>query len=211
MAITKTTRTYNYETKAYDASTETFAEGCVLEKFYESQQVMSDMWEQAYCARYWDPVEKRVKVDMWIDSAEVDATEEVKNAVRSWIALNAFNEAKERFEKEAQEKRKGSVVKVVKGRSDKGAIGKIVAIIERPYKMGYRSTMAKKYGIATSDVKIKVPAANGKVYENYKDVVWAWAFNTELVEVPEVNMADVEEVAKNLYQTYLRYNWKCVA
>lgn len=211
MAITKTTETYNYETKAYDKSTVTFAEGCVLEVYWKSVETMSECWESALHAKYWDDDLQCVKTDFWLSDAKVDVTDEVKEKVRRWVYKNAYDKALEMATEDAAEKRKGSVVKVVKGRADKGAVGKIVAIIERPYKMGYRSTMAKKYGIATSDIMIKVPAANGKVYDNHRDMVWAWAFNTELAETPEINMASVKEHADELYQSRLRYDWKSVA
>jgi hypothetical protein len=66
--------------------------------------------------------------------------------------------------------------------------------------MGYRSTVEDKLGIATSEVKIKVPAANGRVYDNYRDVVWVWARNCELVEVPEIDLESVKERARNAAQ-----------
>jgi hypothetical protein len=57
--------------------------------------------------------------------------------------------------------------------------------------------MATKVGIATSDEKVQVAASNGRVYENYKDVTWAWAMNCELVEVPEIDLQSAKERARD--------------
>jgi hypothetical protein len=81
--------------------------------------------------------------------------------------------------------------------------GKVVVQIQRAYGMGWKSEMRTKVGIATSEEKIMVPAANGKVYENYKDITWAWVMNCELVEVPEIDMESVKERAQNACESKL--------
>lgn len=194
---------YSYATKSFN----TFAEGATLLVSTRSIRIMSDVWGTEEYAVYWDEAEGRVRTETlatWEYSpsdaanrgtATVDATDEVKEKVRAYyynLALeSSINEAKNL----AAIPVKGSVVKIVKGRNGKGAVGPIVVDITRPYGMGYRSSMERKFAIATSDVKVKVAAANGKVYENFRDVVWVWARNVELVEVPEIDMAAVKETA----------------
>lgn len=41
-----------------------------------------------------------------------------------------------------------------------------------------------------------VPGKNGKVYRNYKNMVWAWEHNCRLTVVPPLNMKEIEENAK---------------
>lgn len=208
MPITVVTRNYNHETKQSEEIIRTFAHGCVLKTYYASVQVMFDEWAQALHAAYWDEEKQQIQTVCDV-KATVDATPEVKEKVKAFLFARAREEAAKRLSEQAAEIHKGSVVKVVSGRSDKGAVGKVVAMIDRPYKMGWKSVMAKKLGIATSDVKIKVPAANGKIYENYKDMVWAWARNVDLVEVPAVPESEVAEVAQNIYNSRL-FDWKGV-
>jgi hypothetical protein len=74
----------------------------------------------------------------------------------------------------------GRVVKVVRGRKDKGAIGKVIVVLERPYRMGFRSVMGKKLGVATSPRMVTVTGKYGKTFQNYADMIWVWAQNCEL-------------------------------
>lgn len=208
MPITVVTRNYNPETKQSEEIERTFAHGCVLKTYHASVQVMFDEWAQALHATYWDEEKQQLQTICDV-KATADATPEVKEKVKAFLYARAREEAIERLSEQAAEIRKGSVVKVISGRADKGAVGKVVAMIDRPYKMGWKSVMAKKLGIATSDVMIKVPAANGKVYENHKDMVWAWARNVNLVEVPAVPDATIDEVAQNIFNSRL-FDWKGV-
>jgi hypothetical protein len=182
--------------------TSTFAVGATLKVAYKTYQVMSDIWEQGLYAEYWDDASQSVKTADWINTGStVDATAEVVAKAEAWVYARTYDRALEKRQavalEEAREIVKESRVKVVSGRSSKGTEGKVVVILQRPYGMGYRSTVEPKLGIATSEVKVKVPAANGRVYENYRDVVWVWARNCELVEVPEIDLESVKEVAKN--------------
>ena len=196
MAITFTKGSYTADSK-YVTETVTVGEGATLKVWRDSIQVMSDMWEMGTLATYWDETEGRIQTIQWVKEGKVDATPEVLAQVKQCLYNNALESAIAQAKREARTIVKGSVVKVVKGRGDKGTVGKVVVAIERPYRMGYRATQATKLGIATSDVKVKVAAANGKVYENYKDVTWAWAMNCELVEVPAINKDEVMERARN--------------
>ena len=207
--------------KVAEAYPETFAEGKVLEVGIRSCQIMSDIWGSEKYATYWDEASKSPKTIsldvcdyqyMYGDKvhAEIDATEEVYAALREYLYQQSFNTVKAKAEADAAVIRKDSIVEVVSGRQGKGTKGKVVVIIERPYNMGWRSAMRLKYGIATSDRKVKVAAANGKVYENYADVVWAWEHNCQLVTVPAINMDEIKETANELADGYLK-TWRSKA
>lgn len=198
MAITYTVETYNTETRKYDRSVMTVAVGCTLKSWNGSVPVMFDEWASATFASYWDEADQSVKTMSQVDKVVVDATPEVMAKVKNFYYEQALAEAKAKAEEEARCIVKGSVVKVARGRASKGVQGKVVVSIDRPYQMGWKSVMAQKVAIATSDVMIKVPAANGRVYDNYRDVVWAWARNVELVEIPEIDMKEVEERARTV-------------
>jgi hypothetical protein len=197
MAITYTAETFNTETCKYDRSTKTIAVGCTLDTWAGSIQIFFDEWASTTYASYWDEESQQVKQICEISSVTVDATPEVLEKVRAFYfnryLQNAINDA----QNEAARIVKGSAVEVVSGRTAKGTKGPVVVIIERPYGMGYRASLEKKLAIATSDRKVKVPARNGKVYENYADVVWVWARNCELTEVPAIDMDECNERAKN--------------
>ena len=195
MAITFTKGSYTADSK-YVTEEVTIAEGATLKVWRDSIQVMSDVWEMGTLATYWDDALGCVQTVQWVKVGTVDATPEVLEKVKGFLYSRAYGLVLEQAENDARVIRKDSIVKVTKGRQGKGTVGKVVVTIERPYQMGWKSTMATKLGIATSDAKVKVAAANGKVYENYKDVTWAWVMNCELVEVPKVDLQSVKESAR---------------
>ena len=183
---------------------QTFAVGATLRVYNDYIRVMSDEWALATMATYWDDVAGKIKTATWCKAGtKVDATPEVLEKVEKFLYENALQEAIEKAKDEALVIGKGDTVKVVKGRQGKGVTGKVVVQIQRAYGMGWKSEMRTKVGIATSEEKIMVPAANGKVYENYKDITWAWAMNCELVEVPEIDMESVKERAQNACESKL--------
>jgi hypothetical protein len=92
---------------------------------------------------------------------------------------------------------KDRVVKIVRGRTNKGTVGRTVVVITRPYRMGYKSIMKVKLGIATSPVMIDVTMPNGRVFKNHRDMVWVWAQNCE-VEVPDA--IDIEKIRATAYE-----------
>jgi hypothetical protein len=196
MAITITKSTYTAESN-YVTEDVTLAEGATLKVWQGSIQVMSDVWEMTTYATYWDQAQERLLTQSWVKTATVDATPEVLEKVKAYLYQIELQKVVEQAEKEATTIGKDSLVKVVKGRQGKGTVGKVVVTMERPYQMGWRSSVATKVGIATSDEKVKVAGRNGKVYENYKDVTWAWAMNCELVEVPEIDLKEAQERARN--------------
>lgn len=214
MAIVKTT-TGPYPD--YVKTTTTFAEGCVLRVWLGTVRVMSDIWEQALMAEYWDEASQSVKSDEWLDSGTtVDATAEVISKAEAWLYVrkyeNAFQKRKSYEEQEVRRIVRDARVRVVSGRTAKGVEGLVAAVIQRPYGMGYRSTIEDKLAIATSDVKVKVPGFNGRVYENYRDVEWVWARNCERIDVPEVDLEQVKEIARNEAQHEVKIrNWRAQA
>lgn len=201
MAISYIVETFNYETRKYDRETKTIAVGATLDTWSGSVQVMFDEWASTTYASYWDEADQRIKQISRVEKVTIDATPEVMAKVKSFLYAQAYAKALTEAEDEAKRITKDSVVKVARGRASKGVQGKVVVVIQRPYNTGYRSNMELKLGIATSEVKVKVPAANGRVYENYRDVVWAWERNVDLIEVPAVNLDEVKERAQSITET----------
>jgi hypothetical protein len=192
---------------AFTVSNQQMGVGTTLKVWHDYIQVMSDEWASTTFASYWDELTGSIKTSAYAMQATVDVTEETKAAVSQFILKNAVKRATETEEEETKKVTKGSVVKVLKGRESVGATGMVVAIIERPYRAGYRSSMENKYGIALTEEKILVTAANGKTYENYKDVVWVWGRNCELVTVPEVDTQKVFERAHIIWNNEMA-RWK---
>ena len=204
MSITKTVHSYQGSESVSTAVTS--AVGTTLKVYYDYVQVMSDEWASTLHAKYWDG--EFVKTEIWVDSATVDATPEVLAAVENFYYKQAVEALVEQAKADALAIKTESVVKVVAGRDNKGLSGKVVVQIERPYGMGYRSVLATKLGIATSEDKHDVVAKNGKTYSNYKDVVWAWARNVVLVSPPEPDLSRVEEIARDKAKRSLKEVYK---
>ena len=205
MAIRRTNNSYTNAQGV--ASVETFGVGSTVRVWRGDIQVMSDVWERTTYASYWDNDLEALQTLCWIDSAEVDATPEVLEKVKAKLYAQALDKALEDAKAKVLEIEDGSMVEVKKGRQSKGVVGKVVVKIVRPYRMGYRSTAMTKLGIATSEAKVKVAGRNGKIYENYKDVVWAWVCNCELLQVPDIDMEEVKDRA----QTQAKYQFDRVA
>jgi len=205
MAIRRKNNSYTNDQGV--GSVETFGVGSTVRVWRGDIQVMSDVWETTTFATYWDDALQSLQTLDWVDSAEVDATPEVLEKVKAKLYAQALDKALEDAKAKALEIADGSMVEVKKGRQSKGVVGKVVVKIVRPYRMGYRSTAMTKLGIATSEAKVKVAGRNGKVYENYKDVVWAWVCNCELLQVPDIDMEEVKDRA----QTQAKYQFYRVA
>ena len=198
MAIRRKNNSYTNDQGV--GSVETFGVGSTVRVWSDYAQVWSDQWAQTTFASYWDNDLEALQTLEFIDSAEVDATPEVLEKVKAKLYALALDKALEDAKAKALEIEDGSMVEVKKGRQSKGVIGKVVVKIVRPYRMGYRSTAMTKLGIATSEAKVKVAGRNGKIYENYKDVVWAWVCNCELLQVPDIDMEEVKDRAKTQAQ-----------
>lgn len=198
MAIIKTDGGSYHDYK----TTSTFAVGCTLRVWYAYVRVMSDDWESAIHAEYWDEATASVKTDCWLDmGTTVDATPEIVAKAEAWLYAKtyerAFQKRKDYEEQEARKIVKDARVRVVSGRTAKGLEGRVAVVIQRSYGMGYRATVENKLGIAKSEVKVKVPGPNGRVYENYRDIEWVWARNCERLDIPVVDLESVKEVARN--------------
>lgn len=208
-----TIRLYDWSTKQVN----TFAEGAVLAVTKgESVRIGFDDWGTADFALYWNAEERRpMKISLNEyspmyggdqspkSSAEVDATDEVRAAYRAYLVEQSFNKLKSEAEIDAAIPRKGSVVEVVSGRTGKGVKGKVVAVIHRPYNAGWRSTMQEKLAIATSDVMVMKMGSNGKAYANHRDVVWVWARNVKVADLPQIDVAELQHLAEE--QAKARY------
>jgi len=210
MAITYVVETYNTETKKYDRETKTIAVGATLDTWGGSIRIMSDEWASTTFASYWDEDTQRIKQISEVSSVTVDATPEVVAKVKNFVYAQAYAKALSDAQNEAARITKESIVKIARGRTSKGVEGKVVVTMQKPYQAGYRANLELKLGVATSDVKVKVAAANGKVYENYRDVVWVWARNCDLVVVPEIDLEAVKERASYATESQLR-SYKGVA
>lgn len=188
-----------YENGQYHNWFKDFAEGATFYVGHRSTQIMSDVWGTEYYAEYWDEDSQSIKCahldtyewsrsdkEYGLASATVDATEEVWRKVEQYYVDRFFRQYENEALKLAQRIIKDSIVKVVSGRQNKGAQGKVAVMIERPYGMGYRSSLEYKLGIATSEVTVDKRVGN-KVYKNYRDIVWAWARNCELAVTPDID------------------------
>jgi hypothetical protein len=193
------------QTVGYDANlgpireTKVVGVGTTLYTQSNSERVMSDVWEWVVSAYYWDADSKTIK-SMWlhddieysIDGDFDSLSEDIRRAV--------FNRHFEYYMHQAEEKarlaRKGSVVKVVSGRTSKGTVGKVVVSIERPYNTGWRSSLEFKFAIALDDEMTTYTARNGKQYPTHKNVVWVWARNCEVVN-PNVDFETARRLAES--------------
>ena len=183
-------------------------EGHVLAKVVDQNyRIMSDVWGTADFALVWDeatasPKQILINVyDMCPDGwcpvqIKVDATEEIKAKYLNWKVNCQFNSLLYGAEKAALRIEKGCIAKVVKGKTGKGTIGKVVVIMDGAYGMGWKAVPMKKYAIATSDVQIDKALRNGKVVKVYQDVVWAWACNVERQDIAEIDKEALLEQAQ---------------
>lgn len=206
------TTTFDYTTKTMITANE----GLVLSTGTRLAQIMSDVWENEAYAIVWSP-EKGMTQQVHLyyadmdrngkrGSATVDATPEVKAAFREW-QIKLEMEAMAR--KDYVERRKivkGSIVKVTKGRSNKGLVGKVVAETQGTYNMGYRASSERKLAIALDDVTITVAGRNGRSYERNVNVAWVWAFNCELDAVVDADFETFREEATRRVDGP-RYGW----
>lgn len=170
-------------------------------------QVMSDIWETQMVLTSVTPKgllnEHSVSYEgMRPEHApvyELDATEEAFELYRQRFTEDYYAQLVMRAEQDvANPAVKGRVVKVVKGRKAVGTLGKVVVIIERPYGMGYRSSMEYKLGIATSPRMVEVQGKYGKTFQNHADMEWAWARNCEVETVAEIDYAPLRKLAEQM-------------
>lgn len=196
MAFTIERSVYDAETARYQGTSDvTMGVGTTLRVYNDYVRIMSDESALATCATYLDLTDNKIKHCDWVKDAKVDATAEIKAKVREILYEAELTLAIEDAAREAQKIVKGSIVKVVSGRTGKGIKGLVAVSIQRAYGMGYRAPIEDKLAIATSEVMIDVPGRDGKVYKNYRDVVWVWARNCQRVDVAPVDVESVKERA----------------
>lgn len=187
----------------------TIAAGTTLYIKTESEQIMSDIWEMVTKAFYWDPTQNAIR-EQWLDDENtkvvVDADLDTVLPAIEKVQYGKFltreiDAAKDESENPAV---RGREVRVVKGRdkSVKGSVGKVVVVKEMQYNMGYRSSVAPKLGIALDDVMVEV-VRNGKTYTNYKNMIWVWAHNCEVVN-PVVDAEYAVKTALSRTESYMR-------
>lgn len=197
-------RTTGYD-KEGNANKVTYTEGVGTTLYItnESEQVMSDIWEWVTKAYYWDRASKTLK-SAWVDGGVVVV--DANFAALESEMYDAFFAKEYAAGLSAAENDslmpdvRGREVKVTGGRdkSLKGKIGKVVVVMEKMYGMGYRGVLRNKLGIALDDEKVSVER-NGRVYENYKNMIWVWAHNCEVVApaISETELANVKRVAES--------------
>jgi len=198
---------YELTKRDYTTGTETTEQraiGRTLYVTYKSVQVMSDIFEEHLVAVSVDDNGRltETSVSGWYgsdksgDNYEVDATEQAWEDYRARCELDKFNKLEARELTLAESPAvKGRVVKIVKGRNGKGLVGKVVVVMDAYYGMGYRSVEMKKLGVATSPRKVTV-TRNGREYENYADMVWAWECNCEVENPAPVDTAPLRKEAQ---------------
>lgn len=195
----KYTRTTNYNSDGTpNKVTSVVGVGTTLFTKCNSEQIMSDIWEWIESAYYWDTESGTLK-SMWVSNADevtVDGDfESLKPAItESFFKRNLYrrNEIAEAAAMDPAVKNR--MVKVVRGKTSKGAEGKVVVVIERPYGMGWRTSMEPKLGIALDDEMTTYVAKNGKTYPTHKNMIWVWARNCEVTKV-EVDYDGAKKLA----------------
>lgn len=197
----------NKETGKYDILVDTMV-GRSLFARRETVQVMSDIWEDHLVVHSIDEKGyiRKTSVCGWYGQLpedgieyELDVTEEAYTDYRNQRARFHFNRIMDHAINEAYDTTvKDRVVQIVRGRNGKGQVGRVVVVMEGYYNAGpYNGRDAYKLGIALSPEKVIVEK-NGREYENYKDVVWAWHFNCKVENPVLPNEADVLVTAEHL-------------
>ncbi len=173
--------------------TETIGVGTTLYTYAQSERIMSDIWEWVTSVYYWDPATGSIK-SMWLGEETTYTIDcdfaTIADDVRKAYYDRNFKRQLAIASDEAEVPAKGRVVRVVRGKTGKGAEGKVVVAIERPYGMGWMSSLEMKLGIALDDEMTTYVAKNGKTYPTHKNMIWVWARNCEVVN-PEVDIEDV--------------------
>lgn len=176
-----------YEPAVYEE--QVVSTGMVLVVESNTYQVMSDVWETGTRAIVWNAQERKPEYLDWIIEGTVDATPEVVQAYKEFLIRKRFNELERKALADAEVIVKGDTVQVVKGRAGKGASGKVVVNMNAYYRAGYSGYTAQKLAIATSDVMVEKVMPNGKVFQNYRDMIWVWAMNCKKINQVQIDFA----------------------
>lgn len=206
MAITYVKSDFVAAESKYVTETITDAfKGAVIKAYSDYVQVMSDIWENMEHVVVWDEAQGKAQTFMNPAAYEVDATPEVTAKYLAWLGKVKFDaeyELQVRAKtQEALKPVKGDKVKVVSGRNKAPSVTEyypIVISIERPYKVGWKSVMKRKFALALSDKMGPKIGANGKTYQSYLDLLWVWEHNVELQ--PEIVAERTKEAEKAAWE-----------
>lgn len=196
----KYTRTVDYTPDSFEPIKKEFTVGVgtTLYTKTESERIMSDVWEYITSAYYWNSNTSSIVKHMLDGSAEVTIDGNLESIEAEYLAASFkrhFDTCMGAAQSEAKDVTvKGRVVKVVRGRTGQGTVGKVVVAIERPYSAGWRTLLEYKLGIALDDVMTTYTAKNGKQYPTHKNILWVWARNCEVV-APVVDSDYVKTLA----------------
>jgi hypothetical protein len=169
----------------YDSQTDWA--GYVLEKKHDTDWAI--VWDEATSSP------KHILVNVYDMNPEgwrpvqitVDATDEIREKYKQYLINREYERLLDLAIMDSKQIEKGAIAKVVRGKSGKGTVGKVVVQMIATYGMGYRASSEYKLAIATSDVKVKKPLRSGKIVEVYQDVVWVWQRNCERVDVAKID------------------------
>lgn len=170
----------------YDYVTHVVGAGTTLYVKTESERVMSDVWEYIERAYYLD--ENGNISSVCTDSRDFECTIDADYdaafaAYRKTVFDRELALARESADAMAGITAvKGRTVRVTRGRNAVGTVGKVVVIKEMVYNAGWRGRLANKLAIALDDEMTTWISPSGKSYPVHKNIVWAWAFNCEVVD-----------------------------
>ena len=194
----KFTRTTGYTAEGNPIKvTETVGVGTTLYTKSNTERVMSDVWEWITSAYYWD-IDSHSMKSIWLGETTECVIDGHFDAIKNDFFAAAFKRYLAYHTRKAEEiantPDKGRTVKVVRGKTSKGVVGKVVVAIERPYSMGWKTSLEMKLGIALDDEMTTYTAKNGKQYPTHKNIVWVWARNCDVVN-PEIDTDYVKTLA----------------
>ena len=202
MSITFTRKPYDYklsyeQNQNAEPVTKTIADGSVLYCNKETRSIMSDEWGSFPFVHFIDA--KGYLSSQEIENSDtitVDVNQDAYTRYYNAQYQCALSKIIETMEKDAATINKGDTAHVYKGRSGKGTIGKVVVVIDAFYPISpWKSIPCQKLAIATSDRMGPVVAKNGKTYNNYLDIVWAYDRNCEKINIPAIDMDAVRTEA----------------
>lgn len=169
--------------------------GATLKVYTQTDQVMSDVWEDNRYALVWDGKEAKSIYLGEGSSATVDATPEVIEAYRASLYATALHIAKNNAERIAKQPMSGKRIRVTKGRTDKGLEGLVVYSKEMSYGMGYRAAWKPKLCVTRDGEYTVEKTRTGREYRKYVNVAWVWAQNV-IVTDWESRMPSEAELAE---------------
>lgn len=170
----------------YDYVTHVVGEGSTMFVKSESERVMSDVWEYIERVYYMD--ENGTISSVCTDSRDCEYTIDADyDAALAKYRKVVFDRELQVARRDAEDSAavtavKGQIVKVSRGRTAQGTVGKVVVIKEMMYNAGWRGRPANKLAIALDDEMTTWISPSGKSFPVHKNIVWVWAFNCEVVD-----------------------------